>query len=469
MKNRPYRILTASLLLAAATVAQAAQSTFGHARARELAALGRLPNARDIVVRDIINYHKHALPLPMAGQAVALEVRCDRGGASPGSQFFVQVGYTTHPEGDRATAPPVAVSIVVDCSGSMRERGKMSQVHRGLRAFVERLRPDDQVAVVAFSKEARTLTPLRRRGDGSWLQDCIAQLQPGSNTNLHAGLMRGIQELSAEDVSEELAKMSRRVILLTDGIANCGLTDPAEIARQARERTRGSIDVSTIGVGQNLDTTLLGKLARTNNGLFHFVADEQDVQKVFVTEADSLLVPAAREVELQVDVPAILASVHVYGHQAHYDGRMIRVRLPNLNAGVTGVLMLRCIMGAESAESGDETSIPARIVFDRPNASGRETVRAKTTIATNGFAEGARFDMSVRKNAAIAVLAEGLKKMAKKVEASRWSDADRVLQGATSMAREVFPGSDSDLDRVRDIAASYSTTLRRYVERFRAF
>ncbi len=76
-------------------------------------------------------------------------------GAAPGRELWLQVGYTTHAEGDRTLAPPCAVALVVDCSGSMRERGKMSQVHRGLRAFVTRLRPDDQIAVVAFSSDAR--------------------------------------------------------------------------------------------------------------------------------------------------------------------------------------------------------------------------------------------------------------------------------------------------------------------------
>lgn len=136
-------------------MAQNGQSTFGHARARELAALGRLPTSHDVVVRDIVNYRRHVLPQPTANQAVALDVRSDRGGAEPGRELWLQVGYTTHAEGDRTLAPPCAVALVVDCSGSMRERGKMSQVHRGLRAFVTRLRPDDQIAVVAFSSDAR--------------------------------------------------------------------------------------------------------------------------------------------------------------------------------------------------------------------------------------------------------------------------------------------------------------------------
>ena len=179
-------LLTTCLSVLPNLTAQAAQSTFGHARARELAALGRLPTSSDIVVRDLINYHQHRLPLPQGNQAVSLEVRSDRGWAEPGCELWLQVGYATRSEGDRSLARPCAVALVVDCSGSMRERGKMSQVHNGLAAFVERLRPDDQIAVVSFSSGAEVVMPLRRRGNGDWLQATIAGLAPTANTNLHA-------------------------------------------------------------------------------------------------------------------------------------------------------------------------------------------------------------------------------------------------------------------------------------------
>ncbi len=66
------------LLCASAAGAQDAGSTFGHARARELAELGRLPAARDIVVRDLINYHRHRLPLPKAGERPQMKVLIER-------------------------------------------------------------------------------------------------------------------------------------------------------------------------------------------------------------------------------------------------------------------------------------------------------------------------------------------------------------------------------------------------------
>lgn len=453
--------LCTSLLLATALTAQAGQSTFGHARGRELAALGRLPSSRDIVVRDIVNYHRHLLPQPKGDQAVSLEIRSDRGGAEAGGELWLQVGYATRSEGDRTLAPPCAVALVVDCSGSMQERGKMSQVHLGLRAFVQRLRPDDQIAVVAFSTEAKVVTGLRRRGDGEWLQSTIAALAPTANTNLHAGLMLGIQQLQNPD----MGALSKRVVLLTDGIANTGITEPAAIARDAERHATG-IDISTIGVGQNLDTALLSQLAKTNHGLFHFVADEQDVQKVFVAEADSLLVPSARNVELRIDLPRSITAAEILAESADIDGQTVRIALPDLNAGATGVVLLRCRMGLPVDASKQVT---AQLQCTRPDTKQPTTVFAETTLWSGSPLTTASIDRSTRKNAAIAVLAVGLAKMARHSEASRWADADHALQHARDEAQRLFPGDDVDVQRVRDMAKNYAKTLRGYVERFRSF
>lgn len=450
-----------SLLLAGATSAQAGESTFGHARARELAALGHLPSARDVVVRDLVNYHRHRLPLPTARAAVALDVRFDRADARAGDEVWLQVGYTTAPQGDRALAPASAVALVVDCSGSMQDAGKMTQVQAGLRAFADRLRADDEVALVTFSTDARVDEPRRRAGDRRWLHDAIARLQPDGSTNLHAGLMLGLEQLSSSECK------SRRVVLLTDGIANAGVTAPNEIVADATRRAGAAIDIATIGVGQNLDTVLLQRLAAGCRGLCHFVADGADVAKVFVQEADALLAAVARQVRLRVDVPDNLDVVQAYGEDVRVRTDRVEVTLPDLNAGATGVLMVRCRL-----RTGTLAEPRAEMTFT-PAAGGEPTNVTARAIAGDGRAATNELanapDVEVRKNAAIAVLAQGLADMAAACDSRRWADGDRALLRATDEALRLFPGNDDDVRRVRDIVAGHTTTLRRYVDRFRDY
>ncbi|MGB3969986.1 MAG: VWA domain-containing protein, partial [Planctomycetota bacterium] len=359
------------LLFAGAAAAQAGQSTFGDARARQLAELGRLPGVRDIVVRDLINYHRHRLPLPKAGDDVALDLRFDRDAALPGDEVWLQVGYTAAPQGDRTLAGPCAVALVVDVSGSMQEAGKLTAVKAGLRAFVDRLRADDDVALVTFSRDARVVSPVRRRGDGRWLLDAIERLEPEHSTNLHAGLMLGIAELT----KSELPGAGRRVILLTDGIANTGVVAPDQILADAA-RAGSNIDISTIGVGQNLDTALLQRLADGARGLFHFVADPVDVQKVFVDEADALLAAMARRVALTVQVPRSLEVVRVYQDGVQWEDSTFEVRLPDLNAGATGVVLVQCRARETAARDAR-----ARASLRYEGGTSRTTRTAEATAA----------------------------------------------------------------------------------------
>ncbi len=504
--NRPFVTAALSLLPLTAAAAQEGGSTFGHARTRELAELGVLPGARDVVVRDIVNYHRHRLPLPRAGQAVALDVRFDRAAAAPGDEVWLQVGYTTAPQGDRAMSPPVAVALVVDVSGSMAAAGKITAVQAGLRAFADSLRADDDVALVTFATTAELAVPLRSRGDGRWLHDAIERLSPGGNTNLHDGLMLGLDELRRGGT----AAGARRVIVLTDGIANTGVTAPDRILADTVALAEHTVDVATIGVGENLDAGLLQRLATGCRGSFHFVADAADVHKVFVAEADALLHRAARAVRLAVELPEQLRVLHVPHEGARVGRGRITLDLPDLDAGATGVVMVRCVVDGR-ARAGE---VHAELAFDDACSHERRRERAMCTLAAAerdyrvregdsferiartelGSAErwteiaganpdvgperirpGQRLrlppratpDLEVRKNAAIAVLAQGLADMARACDARRWADADAALRCAQDDATVLFPGTDEDVQRVRDVAAGHARTLRRHVDRFR--
>ncbi len=469
MRHPRFLLFTSLLVLPAhALSAQSGVSDFGHARARELAALGRLPTAAEIVVSDMGNYHRHRLPLPKAGEPIALDTRLDCGSAARGAEVWVQVGYTTGPLGDRALAAPAAVALVVDTSGSMADANKLSAVQRGLHAFVDRLRPDDELALVTFSTEGRLEAPLQRRGDGRWLHDAIDRLRSGGNTNLHAGLMLGLDELGKATTRTP----HRRVVVLTDGIANNGVTDPQAILADAYRRAETTIDISTVGVGTSLDVTLLKKLATGCRGLFHFVADGQDVQKVFVAEADALVSAVSRNLNLTIELEGGLRLQQALHEGARVLGDRVELDLPDVNAGVTAVVMLRCRL------EGDDLNraVVRATLMHTPVAGGaRESLGAwhvgclAMPRGTSTPEASAALDIEVRKNAAIVVLAQGLADMALQCDARRWADADRALQRARDDAQRLFPGDDVDVQRVRDIHAGHHKTLRRYVDRFREF
>jgi Mg-chelatase subunit ChlD len=240
----------------------------------------------EVAVEEFVNYHKHRLPLPKVGQGVAMDTRWGNDEVSEFQREAVlQIGFTTAEVNERTDLQPLNLVFVIDHSGSMGAADKMSRVKASLQLMLGKLRADDIVSIVIFDDTAEVLFPAARIANGDELRRAIDSIRPDGSTNIHAGLMLGYKEATKNFRKDA----TNRVILLTDGIANQGVTDPKQIAAESSEFNGQGIDLSTIGVGLDLNNDLLRTLAVTGHGLYHFVSDEKDIEKVFVTEVQSLI------------------------------------------------------------------------------------------------------------------------------------------------------------------------------------
>lgn len=145
------------------------------------------------------------------------------------------------PGAEAAARPPAAAALVLDRSGSMAG-SKLAMARAAVKQAVRLLRPSDELAVVCYDdrvdvvlgrtpagEEAKTLA-LRR----------LAEIDARGSTNLGGGWLRGAGEL--RDAS---AAGVRRVLLLTDGLANRGETAPDALAAKAAELRGQGITTST--------------------------------------------------------------------------------------------------------------------------------------------------------------------------------------------------------------------------------
>jgi Ca-activated chloride channel family protein len=125
------------------------------------------------------------------------------------------------------------------------------------RVLVERLSPADRVSIVAYDDEVQLRAPLTPvEGNRDALVAAIHALDAGTSTNLSGGWLKG-----AETLSDAPADSLRRVVLLSDGLANVGITDAPSL-RQMAERTRAEgVSTSTIGFGEGFDEDLMTAMA----------------------------------------------------------------------------------------------------------------------------------------------------------------------------------------------------------------
>jgi Mg-chelatase subunit ChlD len=451
------------LALAAALPAHAQQegaSTAAAARTRYLSEVGLIPASRSVAVEEFVNYHRHQIGRPRAGDAVLMDVRWGNDRVSPGDpEAVLQIGFSTALASDRQQLPPINLALVIDKSGSMADADKLSRVKESLLTLVNQLRATDTLAIVIFDSSAEVLRPARALGDREEVRRLIRRLEPGSSTNIHAGLMLGYHEALKHYNREG----TNRVVLLTDGIANEGVTDPTRIARDSLAFNVRGVDLSTIGVGLDLNKDLLRELAKSGRGLFHFVADAQDIDKVFLKEVQSLVAPVATEPNLEIEYGPGLELAQVYGYEPQRTERGLKIKLDNMNQGLTQVVLLRFRVRPRATDAARPS---VRVNFNYYDIERKKQVGAnEETLLTlkEGPAGDTLRDPEVGKNYTIALLAQAIRDMAAAVEAQRYKDAERLLNAAVAKTYQRYPHlEDDDISRTLSIAQKYQEMVRKY-------
>lgn len=201
------------------------------------------------------------------------------------------------PPGDTGARPPQALALVIDRSGSMSGR-PLAQARRCAEFVVGRLRGDDAVALVQFDDRVQRLWPPAPLGDGQALRAAIAGIEAGGSTNLHGGWREG-----AEALVDRAGIGLRRVILLSDGQANVGCTDPAAITTECAAFAAMGITTSTYGLGRHFNEELMLAMARAGGGNAYYGDTAEDLHEPFEQELALLANLCLHELHLQLDLP----------------------------------------------------------------------------------------------------------------------------------------------------------------------
>ena len=166
------------------------------------------------------------------------------------------------------------IVFVLDTSGSMAEEGKMEKARAALLFGVKTLRPDDRFNVVSFAGEehlmANGLTAADNAGRARGVE-FVQSLRPNGGTNINDALRAALRQFDTSD-------RPKLVVFLTDGLPTVGETNVARIIENAHADKPRGVRLFTFGVGYDVNTALLDKLATDNGGVPDYVEPKEDLE-----------------------------------------------------------------------------------------------------------------------------------------------------------------------------------------------
>ncbi len=201
------------------------------------------------------------------------------------------------PEIEQSTKrKPLNIALVIDKSGSMRG-DKITSVKKAVNHLVQNLSNEDILSIIAYNQKVEVLRSAERVYNKHEIKSTVDSIFSSGRTNLSDAWEQGFKEIT-ENLS---SKFVNRIILLTDGLANEGLTDSKELAKLGKEFRKKDVRTTTMGVGVEFNEELLKQIADESSGNYYYMEDSEQIQGFFHEEIGELLNLVAQDIELVVD------------------------------------------------------------------------------------------------------------------------------------------------------------------------
>lgn len=405
-------------------------------------------NEQMVIVEDFMNFHKHEINIPTTKE-LELSIDFNNNELDNKNEFILQIGLATKEIKDRQPENAVNVALVIDKSGSM-SGGKLEKVKAAMKKYIDGLDENDYLAIITFDNKAQTvLASAQLKNNKSKIYNLIDGIYVGGSTNINDGMILGYQEA----LKHHSAHINSRVILLTDGMTNSGETNHEKIISHSRYYNDKGIDISTIGVGEQLDFDLLKEIANAGNGSNYFIGDsEEDIQKVFIDELQSLLFQIGKKPEMTIKLPKNYKIKEFYGYNPNFlNDNEVSVNIENLNAAITQVFILK-------VEKINDTDNKIEVTLDYLK-NGEKITEVKTKTYQAKLSDT---NKEVKKNYQLALIATNLKTAAREIVKNNLKSGSDLINQSLSYLKSKADLKDKDIHRLYDIMKDYQTSLSKF-------
>jgi Ca-activated chloride channel homolog len=241
--------------------------------------------------------------------------------------------------GDDKEKSPLNIAVVIDRSGSMSDKNKLEYVKESVEYIIEQAGRDDYISIVTYDDYVDVLQRSAIIRDKYELKQKVSKLQPGGFTNLSEGMFEGYDQVNGTYSRGYV----NRVLLLSDGLANRGITDRFKLADMVRDKNRrDGITISTFGVGNDFNENLMTDIADYGKGNYYYIRNSHEIPEIFASELRGIRNLAAQGTKLRVRFPSkYLSPNKVFGYPYELNGDEIVIDFKDVFSEQTKSVLIK--------------------------------------------------------------------------------------------------------------------------------
>lgn len=228
--------------------------------------------------------------------------------------------------------PPGNLVFLLDVSGSMDMPNKLPLIKSGFIKMVKNLRSIDTVSIVTFGETVQTLIEGVSGTEKEVIAKAIESIVADGNTPGEAGIRQAFKIARERFIKEG----NNRVILAADGDFNVGMSTEKDLMNLIQQEKQSGIYLSCLGVGSgNYKDSKLYTMAQKSNGNFSYIDNEQEAERVLVTDITKTLFTVAEDVFISVVFnPGKAEQYRLLGYEN--DNSIVTDSLKKLKGGEIG-------------------------------------------------------------------------------------------------------------------------------------
>lgn len=259
---------------------------------------------------------------------LSVEATASHGVALVNGDLFLKIDVRADPNLGEGIEP-VRMVLVLDRSGSMAGE-KIVQARAAALELVRQLNQNDELGIVAFDSVVDRFEIVRATPENKErLAAFINGVSESGGTNISAGLDAARQLLLAAGETS----LTQRVVLVSDGKPTEGVTTKDGLVHAVGRLHDAQVAVSALGVGYDFDGTLMQAMVDRGGGFYAYLNQSSELAAVLRQELSQARNAIARQVVLELELPAGVDYRSVPGRTAKCTGRRVVVPLPDFAPG----------------------------------------------------------------------------------------------------------------------------------------